>query len=154
MKLPKKLRFILLFILAILLNLIIFLPSNYFFVIIRGGSMEPTLKNFQLIIATKDTANLFLGDIVVIEKNNEKIVKRIAAIQGSKYAENTSDAHSFVLIPDWMDTHVTIPLGVKMLFKEIPANYYFVLGDNSDKSIDSEDFGLIRRNEIVGKCLL
>ena len=86
--------------------------------------------------------------------NNEKIVKRIAAIQGSKYAENTSDAHSFVLIPDWMDTHVTIPLGVKMLFKEIPANYYFVLGDNSDKSIDSEDFGLIRRNEIVGKCLL
>ncbi|MFN9897914.1 MAG: S26 family signal peptidase [bacterium] len=41
-----------------------------------------------------------------------------------------------------------------MLFKEIPANYYFVEGDNPNKSIDSKDFGLVRRNEIVGKCLL
>jgi signal peptidase I len=154
MKLPKKLRFILLFILAILLNLIIILPSNYFFVIVKGGSMEPTLKNYQLILATKDTSKLFIGDIVVIEKNKEKVIKRITAAQGSKYAENTNDAHSFVLIPDWVNTHVAIAPGIKMLFKEIPANYYFVEGDNPNKSIDSKDFGLVRRNEIVGKCLL
>jgi signal peptidase I len=154
MKLPKKLRFILLFILAILLNLVVFLPSNDLFIIVKGGSMEPTLKNNQVVLASKDTSKLFVGDIVVIQKNNELMIKRITAMQGAKYAENTSDEHSFVLIPEWVNIHISIAPGINMLFKEIPANYFFVEGDNPDKSIDSKNFGLVRRNEIVAKCLL
>jgi signal peptidase I len=153
MKLPKKLRFILLFILAILFNLVVFLPSNDLFIIVRGGSMEPTLKNNQVVLATKDTSKLFVGDIVVIQKNNELMIKRITAMQGAKYAENTSDEHSFVLIPEWFDFNNHIASGVKLILKEIPANYFFVEGDNPDKSIDSKNFGLVRRNEIIAKCL-
>ena len=153
MKFSPKLKKILRVILAIFIIFYFVTPKGDFYVIVKGGSMEPALKNNQVVLATKDTSKLFVGDIVVIERNNEKIVKRITAVQGDKYVENINDEHTFSLLPEWIKPTLTILPGIKLIIKEIPANFYFVEGDNPEKSIDSKNFGLVRRNEIVGKCL-
>ncbi len=37
--------------------------------------------------------------------------------------------------------------------KKILNNRYYVLGDNLNESVDSRDFGLITKREIIGKVL-
>ena len=38
--------------------------------------------------------------------------------------------------------------------KKVSVNSFFVIGDNLGHSTDSRHFGLIKRNEIVGKVLM
>lgn len=37
---------------------------------------------------------------------------------------------------------------------QIPADYYFVMGDNRDYSVDSREIGLIHKNQIIGRATL
>lgn len=132
----------------------IYTPKNDFFVIIKGGSMEPTFKDNQLVLVDKDISKLFLGDIVIAEVNGEKITKRITGIPGDYYVENLTDEHSYVLIPREFFSKEKINPKIKIVFKVVPPNYYFLEGDNPDKSIDSKVFGLVHKTEILGKCMV
>ena len=46
------------------------------------------------------------------------------------------------------------PRSLQMQPVHIPANNYFVMGDNRDNSDDSRDWGFVPRNRIVGKVQL
>lgn len=129
-------------------------PKNDFFVIVVGNSMNPTLKNGQLILASKDVSQLYVGDIIVIKTDKDSIVKRITAMQGAKYVENLTDGDSYTLVPDWLDINMRKITRAKMFFKTIPNDFYFVEGDNRGSSFDSKNFGLVHRSQIIGKCLL
>ena len=39
-----------------------------------------------------------------------------------------------------------------MGYETIPDDYYLVLGDNRANSMDSRDFGLVKKSDIVGKA--
>jgi len=151
MKLSNNFKRFLRVFFAVCIFLCTAIPRNDFFVVVKGESMEPTLKNNQLVLAAKEINPLFIDDIVVIKMNNESIVKRITAMQGDKYVENLNGDRSYTLVPDWL---LLKGNRTKIFLKEIPENYYFVEGDNRDASFDSKNFGLIHKSQIIGKCLL
>jgi nickel-type superoxide dismutase maturation protease len=87
---------------------------------INGHSMEPTLKENQIVLASTlpySFSKPKIGDIIALkDPRDEKIlIKRITKIENKTY---------------------------------------FVMGDNMSDSTDSRQFGMIKRDQIIGKILL
>lgn len=120
--------------------------------VIHGDSMKPTLNDKSLVIETKIVKRITNGDIIVIKKNNIKIIKRIIAIPGDKVV--IKDNYVFVNDIKY-DDFITTFAGI--LDKEIILgdDEYIVLGDNRKESIDSryEEIGIIKEDEIIGKII-
>lgn len=114
--------------------------------------MKPTLNDKSLVIETKIVKRITNGDIIVIKKNNIKIIKRIIGIPGDKVV--IKDNYVFVNDIKY-DDFITTFAGI--LDKEIILgdDEYIVLGDNRKESIDSryEEIGIIKRDEIIGKII-
>lgn len=112
--------------------------------------MKPTLNDKSLVIKTKIVKKINNGDIVVIKKNNIKIIKRVIGIPEDKVV--IKDNYVFVNDIKY-DDFITTFAGI--LDKEIILgdDEYIVLGDNRKESIDSryEEIGIIKKNEIIGK---
>ena len=138
----------------ILIGIICFIISNFFIKIcvIHGESMYPTLKNNHIVLEKLIFNSYNRGDIVVIKKENLKIVKRIVALPHDKIVVK----NNYVYVNDKkIDNIITKNGGI--INKEIilKKNEYFVLGDNRNKSIDSRNkkIGIIKKNDIQGKIL-
>lgn len=114
--------------------------------------MKPTLNDKSLVIETKIVKRITNGDIIVIMKNNIKVIKRIIGIPGDRVV--IKDNYVFVNDIKY-DNFITTFAG--FLDKEIILgdDEYIVLGDNRKESIDSryEEIGIIKRDEIIGKII-
>lgn len=67
-----------------------------------------------------------------------------------KYRETLPDQHAhFLLLSDW--EYETMIKSTDEIV--IPADHYYLLGDNRHNALDSRYRGLIHRADIVGKCL-
>lgn len=114
--------------------------------------MKPALNDKSLVIETKIVKRITNGDIIVIKKNNIKIIKRIIGIPGDKVV--IKDNYVFVNDIKY-DDFITTFAGI--LDKEIILgdDEYIVLGDNRKESIDSryEEIDIIKRDEIIGKII-
>jgi len=134
----------------------IILIKNFIFtpVIVDGPSMEPTLKNGNIMIMSRLTYKSNLPkrfDIVVIQKK-VPIIKRVIGLPGERvmikdnllYINNkiVSEPYKHQLTLDYK------------LEQVIPEGYYFVLGDNRPISNDSRIFGLISQEEILGNIII
>ena len=121
---------------------------------IEGTSMEPTLKNGDIVLLTKTTA-FDRGEICGFAWNNKILIKRVIGIPG-----------------DWIeiDTDGTVyrngekldePYAEQIAFGEcdlefpyqVPQEQYFVLGDMRESSIDSRNtlVGCVENKQIIGK---
>lgn len=139
---------------VLVIGIITFFISKLFFSIcvIHGDSMKPALNDKSLVIETKIVKRITNGDIIVIKKNNIKIIKRIIGIPGDKVV--IKDNYVFVNDIKY-DDFITTFAGI--LDKEIILgdDEYIVLGDNRKESIDSryEEIDIIKRDEIIGKII-
>lgn len=128
---------------------------------IVGNSMEPTLSNGEVVIIDKLThkfINLKRGDIVAFYFNDTKyLVKRIIGLPGEKLEIKNNDIYidgikinDYVIDGDMEDFSLS-----EIGYDKIPDDYYFVMGDNREDSMDSRDYrvGLIKKEDIVGKKL-
>lgn len=123
-------------------------------VIVNGGSMNPTLKDNDVLLLEKFDNDYQRNDIVVIKYNNEKLVKRVIGLPGEKivykkgvlYIDEKKVSDKFSNITDNFDL---IELG----YDNIPKGYYLVLGDNRDNSVDSRIIGLLKEEDIIGKTI-
>ncbi len=124
---------------------------------VRGSSMEPTLHNGQYLVVSKLTYWIHppeRGDIIVFHPPNnlsEDYIKRIIGLPGEQVKINEGEL--------WID-------GVKLDEPYIPApgpysgtwdlnaGEYFVLGDNRSNSSDSHSWGVLPRDNIIGKAWL
>lgn len=94
--------------------------------VVSSTSMEPTLKDGDLIFVSKVAYDIFgidynspqRNDVIVFDMNSQMLVKRIY---------QTKNENDNLLI--------------------------YVLGDNSDNSIDSRDFGFFNEDRIIGKVI-
>jgi signal peptidase I len=118
---------------------------------VSGHSMDNTLQNREILILKKYDKNIKRFDIVVIDINGEKIIKRVIGLPGDKILYKNNKLYI-------NGTYYKEPFLVKGTITEdykldstIPKGYYFVLGDNRANSADSRIIGLISKKEISGK---
>ena len=124
---------------------------------VDGDSMKDTLHNNDILILNKLDKSYKRFDVVVINYNNSKLVKRIIGLPG----ENIEYKDNELYINDKKIEDVAISRTYDFTLKElydiekIPEGYYFVMGDNRGNSLDSRDYrvGLIKKENIVGTTI-
>lgn len=119
---------------------------------VNGDSMDPTLKNGDLMLLNRlsykfGSINRF--DIVVIDKGDSYIIKRVIGLPGEtiKFENNQlyiNDAKvDEPFLPEGKTTHDFVAYA--------SDNCYFVMGDNRQISLDSRELGCFDISDIRGK---
>lgn len=143
----ENIIYILIIFLIIIIRAFIVTP-----VMVDGNSMYPTLNDREILLLKKYDKKYDRFDIVVLKYNDEKLVKRIIGLPGEKvyykhnilYINGEKVAENFK--HDETDNFNIIDIG----YTEIPDDYYLVLGDNRDDSLDSRIIGLVSKEDIKG----
>lgn len=129
------------------LTLFAFILLRFVFLVgyVPTESMEPTLKAGSYIIGTRIIPSLGTGDIIVFYHDDQLLVKRIAACPGEQVDLTQLVYMKNIAIPVWEDPIITVPDGC-----------YFVLGDNTDNSIDSRywEDPFVKSDTIVAKLFM
>jgi signal peptidase I len=122
---------------------------------IPSASMQPTLQVGDHIVVLRD-AQPGRGDVIVFRSPGspeELLVKRIIATPGDLVASSngrvTVGSHPLAE-PYLAQTGASGPI----LPQIVPANCYFVLGDNRDNSYDSRQWGFLPRDLVVGRAVM
>lgn len=161
--------FVLLLVLLVLVYLFFMIPTQ-----VDGSSMLPTLKNDEILLTNRlvhiiggkgkiSSYDYQRGDIIVFKKDSEKlpkdIVKRIIGMpqdrvrisQDRVYINDRLVVEAYIDLakyPTRQDTFLAEGQEVT-----VPADSYFVMGDNRTGSTDSrsQDIGFVKRGEIKGR---
>lgn len=162
----------------------IFLVRNYVIDLfsIPAASMAPTVNVGDLVVINKlayakAPANEKLpqrGDIIAFKPPHNKntvFLKRVIGTPGDtltfnhkqlvingnpvatemideySYSENIDDAFYQVMYQNEDNPYRDISI-------EVPANSYFVMGDNRDNSLDSRAWGFVTTEDVIGKLVM
>ena len=118
---------------------------------VDGDSMNPTLKNGQILILNKLDKKYERMEIVVFDYKGERLIKRVIGLPGEEvYIKDNKIYINDEEIKDYRDDVKTADYKLNV---KIPNGYYFVLGDNRGNSADSRLIGLISEEEIKGSVL-
>ena len=124
-----------------------------------GNSMYSTLNNGDVLILNKlkySFSEVERGDIISLEYEDTKyLIKRVIGVPGDtiSISDNTVYVNGEVYIENYLEEDLEYDdfqlssLG----YQTIPADMYFVLGDNREDSLDSREIGLISKDEVIGK---
>lgn len=121
-------------------------------VIVDGESMSPTLENNEILLLKKYDKSIKRFDIVVINYNGEKLVKRVVGLPGEriKYKNSKLYINDEIVEENFINVKTSDFDLSSINFDFIPNNYYFVMGDNRNNSTDSRIIGLINIKDILG----
>ncbi len=133
---------------------------------VSGESMTNTLQHNDRILMTSFLYTPDYGDIVVIDKEtgyyaDSLIIKRIIAKEHDTvhidYASWTVTVNGRTVLEPYVK-RVFGPMDREDMTSDtftVPANCYFVMGDNRNGSTDSrsDHVGFIKESEILGKAI-
>ena len=140
--------YVLIILFVILIRTFIITPVR-----VDGLSMSPTLDDGEILLLNKLDKKYKRFDIVVIDYNGTKIIKRVIGLPSESvmYKENSLYINGEKVEESFISTDVKTEDFVLTEFNHIPDNYYFVVGDNRNNSVDSRIIGLINKKDILGK---
>lgn len=123
---------------------------------VQGNSMNPTLKNNDLLLYSKMNNNYSRFDIVIMKIDNKFYIKRIIGLPGEtiEYKDNKLLVNKKIVNEPFNTTKTNDFSLVQICsYKIIPQNMYLVLGDNRQNSYDSRNYGLVDVSNIKGKII-
>ncbi len=148
--------------------LIIIFAVRYFLIkpfVVKGASMEPNFYDSEYLIVDELTYRFRAperGEVVVFhppesgtqEQSKTYYIKRVIGLPGETVEihegritiSNAEHPNGFVLDESYIDEYTDGDLR-----RVIPADEYFLLGDNRDASLDSRSFGPIPFANVIGK---
>ena len=139
---------------------------------VNGSSMEPTYYEKDKLLVWHLSYDVDVDDVIIVDvvdnyifqENTEFVIKRVIAVGGDKVRFDANSKNIYVN-NKLVATNITIEQFETMLtFKStetkyfnnfegnIPEGYVIVLGDNRGISMDSRNVGLIKEEDILGKC--
>jgi signal peptidase I len=131
---------------------------------IPSASMEPTLLIGDRLVVDKlsvEFGTINVGDVVVFKAPPSEncgdpvadLVKRVIGTPGDHLTSkgNIIYVNKVALVENWPHTE---PLGPAIGNVTVPANHYFVMGDNHSDSCDSRSWGTVPRSDIIGKVFV
>jgi len=122
---------------------------------VSGTSMEPSLKDGELVVFYRLDSGYQENDIVIIHREgNLEYIKRIVAAGGDKVELSEEGKLLVNGVPEQSHTVYTETRATSenVAFPyEVPEGCYFVLGDNRVNSKDSRMFGAVAEEEITGR---
>lgn len=119
---------------------------------IPTASMAPTLEPGDQIVVTPYFRSIpERGHVVVFERDGELLVKRVVAVPGDLIDSRLGRVRigGYTLPEPYVLRQAAsgaIPAQI------IAADSYFVMGDNRDDSLDSRSWGVVPREQIVGRA--
>lgn len=127
--------------------------------IVVGRSMEPNFQEGQRLLVSK-VAYKFgdpeIGDVIIFHPptgDQPDYIKRIIALPGDT-VEIKSGTVYVNDSPLNESDYIVDPPRYTYPEQQIPADYYFVLGDNRNNSNDSHTGWLLPRENIIGEAWL
>ncbi|GIQ71490.1 signal peptidase I [Xylanibacillus composti] len=114
-----------------------------------GPSMAPTIHDGdRIVVDTSHDLEIEREDLILLVVDGKEYVKRVVGLEGDVVEKTTRDSitiheerYESVI---WGD--VTYPIS-------LAKDEFFVLGDNLNHSLDSRTFGVITREQIIGKVI-
>ena len=141
--------YVVILIIVLVIRSFVFTPIK-----VNGESMVPTLMGGELMILTKyNKDDINREDIVVVTIQDssgfkEDLIKRVIALPGEKVS-----CEDGIIYVNGKQRDEKYGVGVTNDFEAITLgeDEYFVLGDNREISLDSSEFGAIKKSQIKGK---
>jgi signal peptidase I len=142
---------------------------------VSGSSMEPTLKNAQLLLVSNIAYTPENGDIIIFHQTsdvdprfNEPIVKRVIATEGQHvvidFNAKTVTVDGAVVDEPYIQLiydgkyHIFADYGMTqgVFDAVVPEGHLFVMGDNRNNSTDSRSsiIGFVDARRVLGKAFL
>lgn len=138
---------------VILIRIFIFDPVR-----VDGASMNTTLHDGEVMILNKiyyRKNDIKRFDIVVIDVGDKNIIKRVIGLPNEAIAYKDNQLYiNGKKMSDPYSSDRTDDFSIRDIgLEKIPADSYFVMGDNRTNSDDSRfSFGAIKKDKILGKA--
>lgn len=144
-----------------------FIMTNYS---VSGQSMEPTLQNLDKVVVSKISytiGDIDRMDVLVFQADEEEdYVKRVIGLPGDVivYDNDQLMINDKVIEEPYLQSFEAYQNPNERLTEDftletitgsvrVPADSYFVLGDNRRQSLDSRYFKFVKKEDIVGKVV-
>ena len=128
----------------------------FFFVLVDGASMNNTLQHGDGLIVNS-LAKVDRGDVVIIQKGNKLIIKRVIALEGDivridnlshKVYITGKDGVERELKEEYISSSTSADYGTTQWL--VGKNEVFYMGDNRENSEDSRKNGCCSLEDVVG----
>lgn len=143
----------------VLLFVVVFLLFRFVvgFSFVKGDSMEPSLKNGEMVLYLRVGEEYKVGDVVSVRvPEGEYYVKRVIAAAGDTI--DLRDGKVYIdeepLEEKYIKGETAPKEGAVRYPFTLKEGQIFVMGDNREISKDSRSFGVVGKRQIKGKILL
>lgn len=131
------------------------LRLHFQLVLVSGSSMQPTLQDGDLLIldrqAYRDGATPRRGDVVVVRRSHEYLVKRIVGLPG----ETVEVSSGMVLVNGIRQTpgHPVLAGSLDIGRGRLASERFAVLGDNRSLPLSEVVHAVVSPEQIVGRVI-
>lgn len=153
----KKIMFFIIFLL-VLVGLGFLFSLRFSLHFITGTSMEPSVYKDDLVLVD-ESSSIQRYALVAFNKGKDQssLIKRVIGLPGDSYVIQGNQIILNLGTDGEFNENVQLQLTPEiaadlLAYNKIPANQFLVIGDNAKNSVDSRSFGLVTRENILGRA--